>query len=271
MKEELSEYEKIRLRNIREKDMWLEAFLKGTPWKRPRRRPRKQLHPKKCVHPEPKKEIVIEKSVEKKNEEYRTDLDENNNEDPEKPNEIGRSRKKVQGKGVQRKRSRSPMRGETLKQSRSLRERKQVNYTEEEIPNADEFIFCDICEQDYLNGCPDHLIPRSDSEFAYVCKSRLKKAGRGVVNTSQEVIPAGTLFGPYKGKIILAKDYDRARESGYAWEVRDSSEKRTVTAYVDLGSDPDPSVYWLCMVNAANYRRNQNITATQYRKEIYYR
>ena len=167
MNDELSEYEKIRLRNIREKDMRLEAFMKGTPWKRPRRRPWKQLHPKKFVRPEPKKETVNEENNEKKDEECWTDLDENNNE-PEKPNEIAKPRKKVQEEGVRRKRGWCGANRQNKVDLSAIRERKQVNYMEEEIPNADEFIFCDICKKDYLNGCPDHLISRSDSEFAYL-------------------------------------------------------------------------------------------------------
>ena len=81
-------------------------------------------------------------------------------------------------------------------------------------------------------------------------------------------IPTGVLFGPYTGRYVAQKDYKT--ESGYAWEIWDAEKDKPV-GVVDPGSDPDPSVHTLAMVNSANRLAQQNIVAVQFQGEIWYR
>ena len=82
-----------------------------------------------------------------------------------------------------------------------------------------------------------------------------RKAGRGIWNVSKSTtIPVGTFFGPYRGARLNPNDYVQAKESGYAWELLDSSHKKRVIGYVDPGPDPDPETNWLAIVNSANIK-----------------
>ncbi len=160
---------------------------------------------------------------------------------------------------------------ETNFERRSLRPRKKVDYTEEIVPNSDDFIFCDACGEEFFEGCSLHpAIRNEDKNLVIVNTSTIKNAGRGVFNNSSSPIPVGTLFGPYGGKIIKPADYDKGTESGYAWELMDPDKKRVI-GYVDPGSDPDPQVDWLPIVNSANYARDQNIVAVQVKGQNMYR
>ena len=79
-------------------------------------------------------------------------------------------------------------------------------------------------------------------------------AGRGVWTLpTAPTIPVGTHFGPYPGERRCPKDYHKKGEegeSGYAWQIFDSEEKRKVVAFVDPGSNPHES-NWMAMVNSA--------------------
>jgi hypothetical protein len=37
-----------------------------------------------------------------------------------------------------------------------------VTYKEDPLPNMDEFLFCDTCDEEYLGGCPKHKIALID-------------------------------------------------------------------------------------------------------------
>ncbi len=160
-------------------------------------------------------------------------------------------------------------------EKRVLRPRKMMTYAEEIVPNADDYIFCDICQEDYFEGCSFHPALRNDDKNLIAVKpSTIKNAGRGVFNNSGKPIAVGTLFGPYTGEMIKPAEYKKRQEagneSGYAWELMDSEKKRVI-GYVDPGSDPDPAVDWLAMVNSANFVAFQNIIAVQLKGAIYYR
>ena len=58
--------------------------------------------------------------------------------------------------------------------------------------------------------------------------NNFRKAGRGVWNVNKDMIPVGTFFGPYLGKLISPNEYSAAKESGYAWELVDSANKSKV-------------------------------------------
>lgn len=162
--------------------------------------------------------------------------------------------------------------------TRQLRERRNVvNYSAflEDEAKMDEYIFCDICQTEYVHGCSEHQPTFSPAPESFnIVTSGIKNAGLGVFNTGKETIPVGKMFGPYQGKLIPAYKFDKNKqESGYAWEIRDFEKKRII-GFVDPGTDPDPDKTknnWLSRVNSANYRHDQNIMGTQYKGKIYYR
>ena len=98
-----------------------------------------------------------------------------------------------------------------------------------------------------------------------------RKAGRGVWNINKDVIPVGTMLGPYRGTLLTPKEYAVAKESGYAWELMDSMEKKRVVAFVDPGIDPDPVQNWMAIINSACFKDEQNVVAVQYKLQIFYR
>ena len=155
-------------------------------------------------------------------------------------------------------------------EKRSLRPRKKIDYTEEIVPNEDDFIFCEVCGEDFFEGCSLHpAIRNDDPDLVVVGPSTIKDAGRGVFNKSPRTIPVGTLFGPYKGEMVSPADYERKSKSGYAWQLRDPQKTRVV-GYVDPGFDPDPAVDWLSIVNSANRAQDQNVLAVQLKGQIMY-
>ena len=160
--------------------------------------------------------------------------------------------------------------------SRTLRPRKPVNYSEVPEPEADSFIWCSSCESEEYNGCEKHVTYfGNNQEFKLVVeKSSVgTKAGEGVVNRGK-VIPEGVLFGPYSGKFILAAEYEKLKEarleSGNAWEIRDQFSMETV-GYVDPGVNPDPELHWMAKINCPNQTKDQNLVGFQLAGQIYYR
>ena len=106
--------------------------------------------------------------------------------------------------------------------SRSLRPRKAVNYAEEPEVADDKFIWCWKCNKMEFNGCERHppLFSNLENTELKVENSTVgRNAGDGIMNRGA-VIVEGTIFGPYTGKYILAKDYEEIKkakqESGYA-------------------------------------------------------
>ena len=66
--------------------------------------------------------------------------------------------------------------------TRTLRPRKQRKiYVEEEELRADHYMFCDICQVEFVGGCPDHPIQKWDdpNKVLEVKESLLPGAGRG--------------------------------------------------------------------------------------------
>ena len=160
---------------------------------------------------------------------------------------------------------------------RQLRPRKkQIDYCEEDKEeDPDCFIFCDECEEEWLDGeCPYghqvNLWLHVDG-VVKIAKSTIEGGGKGLFSIlEKDIIPVGTMFGPFGGKFIKKSKYKTA--SGYAWELRDAT-KSKVIGLVDPGSKPDPKRpgHWLAYVNSACYLWQQNIVAVQYRGKIWYR
>ena len=161
---------------------------------------------------------------------------------------------------------------EESKPKRVLRPRKKrINYCEEE-EDPDCLIFCDECEEEFIDGeCPYHQVDLwlYVKGILEVAESTIEGAGKGVFNIlEKDTIPVGVMFGPYTGKFIKKAQYKK--ESGYGWELRDET-KGKVIGVVDPGTEPDPKKHWLAYVNSACYIWQQNIVAVQYRGDIWYR
>jgi len=162
--------------------------------------------------------------------------------------------------------------------SRSLRPRKPVCYTEFPEPDTDSYIWCSGCDRMEYHGCETHVTLFGDNNMfnLQVGKSAIKarNAGQGIFNRGDDVIPEGTLFGPYTGTFIPITDYEQlekeGKESGNAWEVKDKDGKRVV-GYVDPGINPDPSTHWMSKVNCAMNILGQNLVGFQLAGQIYYR
>ena len=200
-----------------------------------------------------------------------------------------RKRGRARGRGRSRAQSTSPSRtrcGKAIStpasptslasSTHNLRPRKLINYSEVPEPEVDGFIWCSTCKRKWYNGCEEHSPHFGDNkEFKLdVEKSSMgKKAGDGVVNRGK-VIPKGVLFGPYSGRFISSaayKEMEQANnESGNAWEIHDKFNMKTV-GYIDPGVNPDPELHWMAKINCPNKRKDQNLIAFQLAGQIYYR
>ncbi|XP_033745719.1 LOW QUALITY PROTEIN: probable histone-lysine N-methyltransferase PRDM7 [Pecten maximus] len=114
-----------------------------------------------------------------------------------------------------------------------------VSYMKIEVPDDDEFLYCEECNKEYEGDCPVHgpldivqdteivdIKPKGKDRSLYtlppglVCReSSIPNAGLGVWS-DHEILPR-TRFGPYKGK--KTRDLDKAHSTGYAWQVNDNS------------------------------------------------
>nr|XP_042898984.1 histone-lysine N-methyltransferase PRDM9-like [Parasteatoda tepidariorum] len=156
---------------------------------------------------------------------------------------------------------------------------KQKSYKEEDVSSDDEFLYCDFCDCDYKGACPKHgpmlwvcdrRVPKNSSDraeltipsFLSIGISSIPKAGLGI--WTEIPLPIGTVFGPYKGKIIRTRQ--EAEKSGYSWMVWKGER---VNHYIE-GFKKDIS-NWLRFVNCADKEEKQNLVAIQYKKQIYYK
>ena len=143
-------------------------------------------------------------------------------------------------------------------------------------PEVDGFIWCSTCKRKKYNGCEEHSPYFGDNkEFMLeVEKSSMgKKAGYGVVNRGK-VIPKGVLFGPDSGRFISSAVYKKIdqgnKESGDAWEIHDKFNMKTL-GYIDPGVNPDPELHWMAKINCPKNTTDQNPSAFQLARQIYYR
>jgi len=104
----------------------------------------------------------------------------------------------------------------------------QKNYALLEVPDDDQFLFCEDCNIEYLGFCPlhgpllvvqdktvkdgePHRARNSLPDGLIIMKSSIPGAGEGVFSTAS--ISKDIRFGPYEGEVI--KDPSVAHESGY--------------------------------------------------------
>ncbi|CAC5377323.1 PRDM7_9 [Mytilus coruscus] len=154
----------------------------------------------------------------------------------------------------------------------------KTNYMYLEVPDDDEFIYCEDCEREYEGDCPVHpCIHIYDStsttksekrametlpEGLSVKESRIPNAGLGVF--ADKTFPQRSRFGPYEGEVTT--DPDKAHSTGYAWQIYDDG---TTNHYIDANNKTKSN--WMRYVNCARNEDEQNLIAYQYKGQIFYR
>ncbi|XP_052085114.1 histone-lysine N-methyltransferase PRDM9-like [Mytilus californianus] len=154
----------------------------------------------------------------------------------------------------------------------------RTNYMYLEVPDDDEFIYCEDCEREYEGDCPVHpCIHIYDSksttkseerametlpEGLSVKESRIPNAGLGVF--ADKTFPLRSRFGPYEGEVTT--DPNKAHSTGYAWQIYDDG---TTSHYIDANNKTKSN--WMRYVNCARNEDEQNLIAYQYKGLIFYR
>jgi hypothetical protein len=287
----LSDYEKLRERNIRERDEAMKEALEGIEEAKQEMRDnapgaKKRVAEEEAVGRSKRKKVETVAVVEvrrsgRERKPVRYVVEEETD---------GRSRRGRKEGWRSRATSDSPVRRRGRKadtkqgqasvptpSTRNLRPRQPVNYAEDPEPEADGYIWCTPCGKEEYNGCERHPPFFGDTkEFNLVVGPsgvEGKEAGDGVFNRGK-IIPEGVLFGPYSGNFIPASTYkeiEKAKlESGNAWEVRDKENKLTV-GYMDPGVNPDPRLHWMSKINCPSRAGEQNLVGFQLAGQIYYR
>ncbi|XP_056636971.1 histone-lysine N-methyltransferase PRDM9-like [Diorhabda sublineata] len=145
------------------------------------------------------------------------------------------------------------------------------NYFEEEETTIDRYVFCDNCEEDYLDYCSKcgMLVILKDNPVPMGVEMRaIKTVPKGILEVrpskihglgvfALKIVQKGIRMGPYQGKATKLDTF-----KGYAWKLRDG--------YLIDGSDEKYSNY-LRYVNCARNVSEQNLIAYQYKRELYYR
>ncbi|KAB0338180.1 hypothetical protein FD754_024764 [Muntiacus muntjak] len=161
----------------------------------------------------------------------------------------------------------------------SLRERKDHVYQEVSEPQDDDYLYCEECQNFFIDSCAAHGPPTFVKDCAVekghanrstltlppglsIRLSGIPDAGLGVWNEASD-LPLGLHFGPYEGQIT---DDEEAANSGYAWLI---TKGRNCYEYVD-GKDTSWA-NWMRYVNCARDDEEQNLVAFQYHGQIFYR
>ncbi|KAM8802758.1 histone-lysine N-methyltransferase PRDM9-like [Rhynchonycteris naso] len=161
----------------------------------------------------------------------------------------------------------------------SLRERKGHVYQEVSEPQDDDYLYCEKCQNFFIDSCDVHGPPTFVKDSAVdkghlnrsaltlppglrIRPSGIPEAGLGVWNEAS-ALPVGLHFGPYEGQIT---EDDEAANSGYSWQI---TKGKNCYEYVD-GKD-ESSANWMRYVNCARDDEEQNLVAFQYHRQIFYR
>nr|XP_022308109.1 zinc finger protein 626-like [Crassostrea virginica] len=160
-----------------------------------------------------------------------------------------------------------------------LRVQQRLNYMDVEVPDDDDFIYCEDCNREHEGDCPYHgplkavidtKQPQGITDRARktlppglsVRKSSIPDAGEGVF--AEQFIPKRTQFGPYEGEIT--DNHEEAHETGYAWQIyKHGQPSHFVNAF------KEPLSNWMRYVNCARSEFEQNLVAFQHRGHIFYR
>uniref|UniRef100_A0A8C3WB77 PR/SET domain 7 n=1 Tax=Catagonus wagneri TaxID=51154 RepID=A0A8C3WB77_9CETA len=161
----------------------------------------------------------------------------------------------------------------------SLRERKGPAYQEVGEPQDDDYLYCEKCQNFFIDSCAAHGPPTFVKDCAVdkghpnrsaltlppglrIGPSGIPEAGLGVWNEACD-LPLGLHFGPYEGQVT---DDEEAANSGYSWLI---TKGRNCYEYVD-GKDRSWA-NWMRYVNCARDDEEQNLVAFQYHRQIFYR
>ncbi|XP_043766487.1 probable histone-lysine N-methyltransferase PRDM7 [Cervus elaphus] len=161
----------------------------------------------------------------------------------------------------------------------SLRERKGHVYQEVSEPQDDDYLYCEECQNFFIDSCAAHGPPTFVKDCAVekghanrsaltlppglsIRLSGIPDAGLGVWNEASD-LPRGLHFGPYEGQIT---DDEEAANNGYSWLI---TKGRNCYEYVD-GKDTSWA-NWMRYVNCARDDEEQNLVAVQYHGQIFYR
>ncbi|XP_071076203.1 histone-lysine N-methyltransferase PRDM7-like [Desmodus rotundus] len=161
----------------------------------------------------------------------------------------------------------------------SLRERKGHVYQEISEPQDDDYLYCEKCQNFFIDSCAVHGPPTFVKDSAVnkghpnrsaltlppglrIGPSGIPEAGLGVWNEAAD-LPVGLHFGPYEGHIT---EDEEAAKSGYSWLI---TKGRNCYEYVD-GKDKSWA-NWMRYVNCARDDEEQNLVAFQYHRQIFYR
>ncbi|KAM5291611.1 histone-lysine N-methyltransferase PRDM7-like [Glossophaga mutica] len=161
----------------------------------------------------------------------------------------------------------------------SLQERKDHVYEEISQPQDDDYLYCQKCQNFYIDSCAVHGPPTFVKDSAVdkehpqraaltlppglrIGPSGIPEAGLGVWNEADD-LPVGLHFGPYEGQIT---EDEEAAKSRYSWQI---TKGRNCYEYVD-GKDKSWA-NWMRYVNCARDDEEQNLVAFQYHGQIFYR
>uniref|UniRef100_A0A2K6E397 SET domain-containing protein n=1 Tax=Macaca nemestrina TaxID=9545 RepID=A0A2K6E397_MACNE len=170
-------------------------------------------------------------------------------------------------------------RKETEGKMYSLRERKGHAYKEVSEPQDDDYLYCEMCQNFFIDSCAAHGPPTFIKDSAVekghpnrsalslppglrIGPSGIPQAGLGVWNEASD-LPLGLHFGPYEGRITQDEE---AANNGYSWLI---TKGRNCYEYVD-GKDKSWA-NWMRYVNCARDDEEQNLVAFQYHRQIFYR
>ncbi|XP_035870305.1 probable histone-lysine N-methyltransferase PRDM7 [Phyllostomus discolor] len=161
----------------------------------------------------------------------------------------------------------------------SLQERKDHVSQEVNEPQDDDYLYCDKCQNFFIDSCAVHGPPTFVKDTAVdkghphrsaltlppglrIGPSGIPEAGLGVWNEAAD-LPVGLHFGPYEGHIT---EDGEAAKSRYSWLI---TKGRNCYEYVD-GKDRSWA-NWMRYVNCARDDEEQNLVAFQYHRQIFYR
>ncbi|XP_036907187.1 histone-lysine N-methyltransferase PRDM9-like [Sturnira hondurensis] len=161
----------------------------------------------------------------------------------------------------------------------NLQERKGHVYQEINEPQIDDYLYCEKCQNFFIDSCAMHGPPTFVKDSAVdkghphrsaltlppglrIGPSGIPEAGLGVWNEAAD-LPVGLHFGPYEGHIT---EDEEAAKSRYSWLI---ARGKNCYEYVD-GKDKSWA-NWMRYVNCARDDEEQNLVAFQYHGQIFYR